>query len=135
MSASVSDGRPPFSSRTGTQPPSPYFILSRRAETGGTIRLVLAGELDLAALVEFQSALDAAQADSDRVLLDLGALTLIDCAALGTIFAAAEHGRCEDAVLMLFDPHGQVRRVLSLVGTPPGVPVVVEGDPPDPVAA
>jgi anti-anti-sigma factor len=99
---------------------------SRMAESGGTIRLVLAGELDLATQSDFEAALDAAQADSDRVLLDLRALTLIDCSALGTIFAAAEKGRGEETVLVLFEPRGQVRRILGLVGPPPGVSVLAE---------
>jgi anti-anti-sigma factor len=116
-------------------PPAPaFFLSSRRAESGGTIRLVLAGELDLAARPHFKAALDAARADSDRVLLDLGALTLIDCAALSTIFDAAERGLSEDAALILIDPRGQVRRVLGLVGTPPGVSVIAPGDPTDRVS-
>lgn len=131
MTTSVSDGSPSLSPVTRAKPPPPFFMSSRRSEPGGTIRLVLAGELDLAAQPHFKAALDAAQADSDRVLLDLGALTLIDCAALSTIFAAAEHGRREEAVLILFDPRGQVRRVLGLVGPPPGVSVLAQSDPPD----
>jgi anti-anti-sigma factor len=124
MTSSVSAGSPSLSPLTKANPPPPFFLSSRRAEAGGTIRLCLAGELDLAAQPEFKAALDAAQADSDRVLLDLSALTLIDCAALSTIFAAAEHGRREEAELILLDPRGQVRRVLGLVGPPTGVSVL-----------
>jgi anti-anti-sigma factor len=135
MTTSVSAGSPSLSPVTAANPPPPFFLSSRRAEAGGTIRLCLAGELDLAARPEFKAALDAAQADSDRVLLDLSALTLIDCAALSTIFVAAAHGRREEAVLILFDPRGQVRRLLDLVGPPPGVSVLAQGDPPDRVTA
>jgi anti-anti-sigma factor len=135
MTTSVSAGSPSLSPPTRANPPPPFFLSSRRAETGGAIRLVLAGELDLAARPEFKAALDAAQADSDRVLLDLSALTLIDCAALSTIFTAAERGRREKAVLIMLGPRGQVRRVLDLVGLPPGVSVLVQGDPPDRVSA
>ncbi len=134
MTTSVPDGSPSLSPATRAKPP-PFFLSSRRAEPGGTVRLVLAGELDLAAQPEFKAALDSAQADSDRVLLDLSALTLIDCAALSTIFAAAERGRREGAALTLFDPRGQVRRVLGLVGPPTGVSVLAQGDPPDRVSA
>ena len=115
------------------KPPPQFFLASRRAEAGGAIRLVLAGELDLAEQPEFKAALDAAQTDSDRVVLDLGALTLIDCACLSTIFAAAEHGRSEEAVLLLLGPCGQVLRLLDLAA-PPGVSVLAQGDPPDRVA-
>jgi anti-anti-sigma factor len=135
MTTSVSAGSPSLSPLTKANPPPPFFLSSRRAEAGGTIRLCLAGELDLAAQPEFKAALDAAQADSDRVVLDLSALTLIDCAALSTIFVAADRGRRDGAVLILFDPRGQVRRLLDLVGPPPGVSVLAQDDPPDCVAA
>jgi response regulator NasT len=135
MTASVPAGSPSLSPVIKANPPPPFFLSSRRAEAGGTIRLCLAGELDLAARPEFETALGAAQADSDRVLLDLSALTLIDCAALSTIFTAAERGRREKAVLIMLGPRGQVRRVLDLVGLPPGVSVLAQGDPPDRVSA
>jgi anti-sigma B factor antagonist len=124
MTTSVSPGSPSPSPLTRANPPPPFFLSSRRAEAGGAIRLVLAGELDLAAKPEFEAALSAAQADSDRVLLDLSALTLIDCAALSTIYAAAERGRREEAALILVGPRGQVRRLLDLTGPPAGVSVL-----------
>lgn len=106
-----------------TQVPPYLFYCSRRAESGGRIRLMLAGELDLAAADHFQTALAAAQADSQRVLLDLGALTLIDCSGLSLLFAAAER-RPEEAALILLGPVGQVRRVFDMVGVPSGVTVL-----------
>ncbi len=110
------------------QPPPRRFISSRRAETGGTIRLIVAGELDLAARGHFETDLDQAQDDSDRVLLDLGALTFIDCACLASLFAAARRGRREEADLVLLDPRGQVRRVIDLVGSPEGAAVLDQSD-------
>jgi anti-anti-sigma factor len=114
-------------------------MATRRAEPGGAIRLVLAGELDLAALPYLEAALDSAQSDSGRVLLDLNALTLIDCAGIAAIFAAAQRARRRGAVLILLDPHGQVRRLLlDLVGPPVGVGVLDRDDLPErvgPVAA
>src|ERR1700761_8363233 len=106
------------SAHFATQAPPFRFSCSRRAESGGSVRLFLAGELDLATLLDFQGGVDHAQSDSDRVLLDLRALTLIDCAALSTLFAAAKRCRDESAALILQSPNGQVRRVLDLVGTP-----------------
>lgn len=73
-------------------------------------------------------ALADAQTDSDRVLLDLAALTLIDCAALFVSFTAAARSRREDAVLILLTPRGQVRRVLDLVGAPTGVAILDHDD-------
>jgi anti-anti-sigma factor len=104
--------------------PPPFFISSRVAESGGSIRLVLAGELDLAARSNFETVLDQAQHDSDRVLLDLRALSLIDCSCLATVFVAASRARGKGAALALLDPRDQVRRVLDLVGPPPEVAVL-----------
>jgi anti-anti-sigma factor len=74
------------------------------------------------AQAEFKQALDGAQADSDRVILDLGALTLIDCACLFVVFSAAKRTRREGG-LVLLNPQGQVRRVLALIGIPNGAVV------------
>ena len=129
---------PPFSSPFPELRPPPAFMSSRRAETGGSIRLIVAGELDLAARHNFMSALAEAQDHSDRVLLDLRALSFIDCACIAGLFAAARRGRPERSALVLVSPRGQVRRVLELVGSPPGVAVLDHVDLPEhrgPVAA
>jgi len=108
--------------------PPPLFISSRVAESGGSIRLVLAGELDLVARDRFATDLDLAQHESDRVLLDLRALVLIGCSCLATLFAAARRARLEGGALILLDPRDQVRRMLDLVGPPPDVAVLEAGD-------
>jgi anti-anti-sigma factor len=77
---------------------------------------------------EFRIALDAAQDRSPRVVLDLEALTLIDCAGLSVLFAAAERSRREGALLILLDTRGQVRRVLHLTGAPAGVAILDASD-------
>jgi anti-anti-sigma factor len=110
------------------EPRPHFFSCSRMPESDGSIRLVLTGELDLAARAHFASALVGAQVDSDRVLLDLDALTLIDCASLFVVFTAARRSHREEAVLILLNPRGQVRRVLDLVGAPAGVDVLDHGD-------
>jgi anti-anti-sigma factor len=121
----------PGSAPPDTKAPVIRFSCSRRAESGTLIRLILAGELDLAGSTEFRKALDGAQEDSDRVLLDLRTLTLIDCAGLSTLFAAAGHARLESTALILMNPHGQVRRLLDLVGAPPDAMVLDDDGLPD----
>jgi anti-anti-sigma factor len=132
---------PPFRSPLSLLPPPqppPLFMANRRVEPGGSIYLLVAGELDLPVQRHFESALAEAQDDSDRVLLDLSALTFIDCACLATLFIAAMRGRRDQAALILLAPRGQVRRLLDVVGAPPGVAVLDHGDLPEhraPVAA
>jgi anti-anti-sigma factor len=111
-----------------THPFPSSFSWTRMAESGGTIRLVLAGELDLAARGHLESALADAQSDSARVVLDLSALTLVDCASLEVIFTAAERCREGGGVLVLRHPRGQVRRVLDLIDPPIGVAVLDRSD-------
>lgn len=130
---SPSPSLPVVPSRVGSfrqDPPADAFSCTRSLEGGGSIRLILAGELDLAARPIFESAVGEAQHDADRVVLDLAALTLIDCAALFAVFAAAERSRREGTALILMSPGGQVRRVLDLIGAPPGAAVLDQDDVP-----
>ncbi len=126
----MTTSRPPSRLLPAVPSPNPpaLFMSSRRAETGGSIRLVLAGELDLAVGTRLESDLEEAQDGSDRVLLDLRALSFVDCACIATFFAAARRARRDGAVLILLGPIGQVRRLLDLIGPPPGVAVLEHGD-------
>jgi len=108
--------------------PSPLFCCTRRAEGTSSIRLILAGELDLSVRPHLEQAMKDAQADAGRVVLDLQALTLIDCASLAGVFGAAVQARRDDAILILLEPRGQVRRVLDLTGAPDGVAVLERSD-------
>jgi anti-anti-sigma factor len=114
--------------------PPPLFSCTRRAEGRDSIRLILCGELDLSARPHFEQAMRDAQCDASRVVLDLQALTLIDCAALAVVFDAAAEARRRDTVLVLLEPRGQVRRVLDLTGAPDGVAVLERSDA-EPLAA
>jgi anti-anti-sigma factor len=125
----------PGSPLADTKAPPVHFSCIRRAEGGGSIGLTLAGELDLAGSSDFRKALDGAQQDSDRVLLDLRALTLIDCAGLAILFAASRRARLERTALILMSPRGQVRRLLDLVGAPSDATVLDDDGPPDTAAA
>lgn len=124
----------PGSALPDTKAPPIRFSCIRRAEGGGSICLLLAGELDLAGSTEFRTALDGAQQDSDRVLLDITALTLIDCAGLAILFAASRRARLERSALILMSPRGQVRRLLGLVGAPSDATVLEDDGLPDAAA-
>lgn len=108
--------------------PPPLFSCTRRAEGRDSIRLILCGELDLSARPHFEHAVEDAQCDASRVVLDLQALTLIDCATLAVLFDAAAEARRRDTILVLLEPRGQVRRVLDLTGAPDGVAVLERSD-------
>ncbi|HET7418227.1 MAG TPA: STAS domain-containing protein [Solirubrobacterales bacterium] len=121
----------PFASPPSSDPclgAPPLFSCTRRAEGRDSIRLILAGELDLSSRAHFEQAMKDAQADVSRVIIDLRALTLIDCASLSVVFDAAAEARRRDTILTMLDPRGQVRRVLDLTGTPEGVAVLNRSD-------
>jgi anti-anti-sigma factor len=124
MPASLPPFLPSLAVPPPPQRPPPHFISSRRAEGDGSIRLVCAGELDLASRQHFEAELREAQRDSNQVVLDLRALTFIDCACIATLFAAAKRVRPESTGLVLLCPRGQVRRMFDLVGSPTGVTVL-----------
>lgn len=131
----MSDPPAPFTSPPAPRlGPPPLFSCTRRAESGGSVRLVLAGELDLSAQAHFEQSLKDALSDADRVILDLYALTLIDCASLSVIYNGAIEAHRRDAILIMLDPRGQIRRVLDLVGAPEGVAVLERSDA-EPLAA
>jgi anti-anti-sigma regulatory factor len=101
---------------------------ARRAGAGDSIRSLLEGELDLTAREAFESAPAGALDDSDRIVADLAAPTLLDWSARSVIFTAAERSRDDGALMILVSPRGQVRRLLDLVGAPAGVAVLDHDD-------
>jgi anti-anti-sigma factor len=111
--------------RVAYPPPHP-FTCNRRAESGSSIHLLLSGELDLSGETRFRAALESAQEDADRVLLELATLRLIDCSGLAVLFGGARRADREGAALVLMHPCGQVRRLLDLVGAPAGVTVIAQ---------
>jgi anti-anti-sigma factor len=127
MDTSTSPPRPILSAVSRANIPSAFSSI-RKVESGGSVRLILAGELDLSARGHFHEEIADAQAHWGRVLLDLRALTFIDCACLATVFAAAGRALDEGAVLILLGPRDQVHRLLGLVGSPPGAAVLDDSD-------
>lgn len=121
---------PPVRPKLSVLPPpkSPVQFISSAAKVGDSVRLILAGELDLSVRNRFDADVAEVQGRSGRVLLDLRSLTFIDCACLAVLFAAGKRARREQAALILLGPSGQVRRLLDLVGPPPGVTVLEHGD-------
>ena len=98
----------------------PTYSIDRQDEAG-TARLLLGGELDMAAREDLFAAIVAAgaAADTTAVVLDLRQVTFIDSEALGAIIeghaAVTSAGRRYSVV----GHHGPVRRVLDIAGLMP----------------
>lgn len=81
------------------------------------VAVLLAGELDLDTVPEFEqqlAALDDAQ--RRRVVIDLGGITFMDSAGLKAILRAYELGQSNGHTLVLRHGPRQVRRLIELTG-------------------
>lgn len=94
----------------------PPFVCACKADGVGSVCLHLEGELDLANVPAFKSALQGAQSEARTVSLDLQELALIDCSALKEVLDADAFARQRGRTLSLVRGSGQVDRVMALTG-------------------
>jgi anti-anti-sigma factor len=82
-------------------------------QSDGTLRLKLAGELDIATAPLLQAALDeAGTADAERILVDIAGVPFIDSSGLKVLLRASACGR-----LVIARAGPQARRLFALSGT------------------
>jgi anti-anti-sigma factor len=93
-------------------------IKTRGTVTGRTVRVVLAGELDLTARPALYKALfEAVAAPHVRhVEVDLREVTFLDCSSVALFVAARSVARRRGVTLFLTRAHGLPLRVLRLTG-------------------
>jgi anti-sigma B factor antagonist len=104
---------------TGPEPipsvgPPPFTCL--RSSTGRVARVTLAGELDIAAVSQFDEALRRAQADAPLVVLDLRALEFIDASAATLLFAADRRIRRVGGRLVVVRGRATIHSLFALIG-------------------
>jgi anti-anti-sigma factor len=81
----------------------------------GTQRVTLTGELDMASAPALSDELDRTAAHfTSAVVLDLSALTFIDCAGLRAVFAFTDRVRARGWRLQIISPPPQIARVFTL---------------------
>lgn len=85
-------------------------------DADGASRVWLLGEFDLAAAPDLDAALRRAQAESDRVVVDLRQLMFLDCTCLQTLLAADACARRAGVRLTIAHPPRAVRHLLALTG-------------------
>jgi anti-anti-sigma factor len=97
-----------------------YFDIKQRQDQGGYLRLVLVGELDLASVPKFTTALRQLKMESEHVRLDLSQLEFIDSTGVNALVVGLRDARVDGWDL---DVHprlsSQVERVISLSGVGP----------------
>jgi len=90
----------------------------------GQLTLVCSGELDLALRAELEQARREVLGLLDRSLVvDLGRVTLLDCASARVVLGLLDESRRRDVRTTLVCPDGPVLRVLHLVAGPVADPV------------
>jgi anti-anti-sigma factor len=106
-------------SRSGAVPlrePSPSEILSLDVRPdGGRVVVAVRGELDMATVGSVECALRRVrEAGSRDVVLDLQALTFVDCAGLNVLLAADRDARAEGWNLAILDGSPALERLLEI---------------------
>jgi anti-sigma B factor antagonist len=84
----------------------------------------VAGELDLATAPRLEQALHNAEVRARRVVLDLRALTFMDCSGVGVIAQSNKRAREAGGRLLLVRGPVQVDRVFALTGTADALEIV-----------
>jgi anti-sigma B factor antagonist len=100
------------------------FRCTLRASDGHTAWIRVVGELDLATSPQLEAVLREATVRGRRIVLDLRALTFIDCAAAAVIVRSSHHARQMEARLVLVRGPAQVDRLFALTGSADGLEII-----------
>jgi anti-anti-sigma factor len=96
------------------------FEIQQRQDPGGYLRLILVGELDLASVPKFTTALRQLKMESEHVRLDLSQLQFIDSTGINALVIGLRDAR-RDGWDLEVHPRlsSQVERVISVSGVGP----------------
>ena len=95
-----------------------YFSISAQPGPGGIVRLVLAGEVDLATAERIPEATEKAltSAQPAEVLIDLAAVTFLDSTGMRNLLTAQRLAADSGVPLRVVGARGGVERVLTMTG-------------------
>lgn len=106
------------------------YALERSEPEDGTVRVVLAGELDLTNARELEQRLESAAPLDAQLALDLNRVSFVDSAALHVLFKLARR-RGREGLVLVVDPDAQIAATLSIVGLERAVTVRAVAESPD----
>lgn len=97
----------------------------RSFESGSLTTIALDGELDLATVDTFTSALAVAErSNAQRIVLDLAKVDFIDARGLRALLGAAYRSRSNGNRLRIRNGEGAVSRMIELTATEEMLPIV-----------
>ena len=107
---------------------SPNFTCQTQAVCPGTVRVIAAGELDLATTPVLESELDAVDKHATVVILDLSRLGFMDSTGLRLIIRTEQRLSEDNRTLKLIRGPSQIQRLFLLSGLEPHFRFIAPGD-------
>ena len=119
---SVPDGA--ARARRGTIAAGPFLncTVDQLTDPDGTARIVVAGELDLAAVPTLRGVRDALRRQGRSTILDLRGLTFMDSSGLRVLIEAGTQHEAGWGVRLLLPEAGPVRRLIAIAGVEHALP-------------
>jgi anti-sigma B factor antagonist len=96
---------------------APHFEVTTEQMTAEVIRVMVAGEIDMAAHRDLANAVTAAAQQSGETLVDLGGVTFLDSGGIGALMAGYRAALDAGHVYRIANANGLVRQVLEVTGT------------------
>src|SRR3954453_491950 len=107
---------PPIARPASRQGSHMDFTVERYVEADGTVRLILAGELDIGGRARLGAALRAEELAGTAVVVVLDQLEYLDSTAVAELMDAGHHAREAGRRFAVTPGTGNVRHVLSVTG-------------------
>jgi anti-sigma B factor antagonist len=105
--------------------------ITRHTGADGEVRLALAGELDLATVDQLHQHVKQELAEEPRphrLVIDLAEITFCDSTGVGALLDARSAGARHDTQLVVVNPIGMTRTVLTVTGVLSVLMPAVEDD-------
>jgi anti-sigma B factor antagonist len=99
-----------------------HCTVEQLTDPDGTARVVVQGELDLAATPMLRDALDGLRREARSTVLDLRELTFMDSSGLRVLLEAGQHRAAGWGVSLLLPAGGPVRRLIAISGVEEALP-------------
>lgn len=99
-----------------------HCTVEQLTDPDGTARLVVQGELDLAAAPMLRTALEALRREARSAVLDLRELTFMDSSGLRVLLECGRHRAAGWGVSLLLPAGGAVRRLIAITGVEDALP-------------